>query len=132
MKGDESMTKDEFMRKFHDNHWDYDYENKVITLGHQMYCHMEEDQEGIISFLIYSDKTKENVLIKYNLMLETIFNMKDISALYQDRDLYIGLYGVLGFLEMMKYETFSIEHIYKFGWLIDMAMFNPPKTGGDR
>ena len=120
------MTKKEFMRKFHENHFDYDYENNVINLGHNMYCHMSEDPKGVMSFLIYSNKSKENVQINYNLQTETICNLSDISGNYQDRDLYIALYSILGFLELLSYEDFKMEHIYKFGWLIDMAMFNPP------
>lgn len=120
------MTKKEFMRKFHENHFDYDDENKVINLGHDMYCHMSEDTKDGMSFLIYSNKSKENVQINYNLQTETICNLSDISGRYQDRDLYIALYAILGFLELLSYEDFKIEYIYKFGWLIDMAMFNPP------
>ena len=120
------MTKKEFMRKFHENHFDYDYENDVINLGHDMYCHMSEDTKDVMSFLIYSNKSKENVQINYNLQTETICNLSDISGRYQDRDLYIALYAILGFLELLSYEDFKIEYIYKFGWLIDMAMFNPP------
>lgn len=120
------MTKKEFMRKFHENRFDYDYENDVINLGHDMYCHMSEDTKDVMSFLIYSNKSKENVQINYNLQAETICNLSDISGKYQDRDLYIALYAILGFLELLSYEDFKIEYIYKFGWLIDMAMFNPP------
>ena len=120
------MTKKEFMRKFHENRFDYDDENKVINLGHDMYSHMSEDPKDVMSFLIYSNKSKENVQINYNLQTETICNLSDISGTYQDRDLYIALYSILGFLELLSYEDFKIEYIYKFGWLIDMAMFNPP------
>ena len=122
------MTKKEFMRKFHENRFDYDDENKVINLGHDMYCHMSEDPKDVMSFLIYSNKSKENVQINYNLRTETICNLSDISGRYQDRDLYIALYSILGFLELLSYEDFKIEYIYKFGWLIDMAMFNPPNN----
>ena len=122
------MTKKEFMRKFYEAHFDYDDENNVINLGHDMYCHMSEDPKDVMSFLIYSNKSKENVQINYNLQTETICNLSDISGNYQDRNLYIALYAILGFLELLSYEDFKIEYIYKFGWLIDMAMFNPPNN----
>lgn len=123
------MTKSEFYRKFYDNHFDYDYDNCVINLGHEMFCHVSEEPKGVMSFLIYSDKTEENVKINYNLEAETICNLSDIMGWYKDRDIFIGLYTILTFLEMLPYETFSIEPIFKFGWLIDMSMYNPPKYG---
>ena len=123
------MDKKHFMRKFHDNHFNYDYENSVINLGHEMFCHVLEEPKGVMSFLIYSDRTKENVKINYNLETETICNLSDIEGSYRHRDLYIAIYTILTFLAMLPYETFSIEPIYKFGWLIDMAMYNPPKYG---
>ena len=123
------MDKKHFMRKFHDNHFNYDYENSVINLGHDMFCHVLEEPKGVMSFLIYSDRTKENVKINYNLETETICNLSDIEGSYRHRDLYIAIYTILTFLAMLPYETFSIEPIYKFGWLIDMAMYNPPKYG---
>ena len=121
------MTKSEFYRKFYDNHFNYDYDNCVINLGHKMFCHVSEEPIGVMSFLIYSDKTEENVKINYNLETETICNLSDIMAWYKDRDIFIGLYTILTFLEMLPYETFSIDPIFKFGWLIDMSMYNPPK-----
>lgn len=129
------MTKSEFYRKFYDNHFNYDYDNCVINLGHDMFCHVSEEPKGVMSFLIYSDKTEENVKINYNLETETICNLSDIEGNYRHRDLYIAIYTILTFLAMLPYETFSIEPIYKFGWLIDMAMFNPPKyprNGGEK
>ena len=123
------MDKKHFMRKFHDNHFNYDYENSVINLGHEMFCHVLEEPKGVMSFLIYSDRTKENVKINYILETETICNLSDIEGSYRHRDLYIAIYTILTFLAMLPYETFSIEPIYKFGWLIDMAMYNPPKYG---
>ena len=129
------MTKSEFYRKFYDNHFNYDYDNCVINLGHDMFCHVSEEPKGVMSFLIYSDKTEENVKINYNLEAETICNLSDIEGNYRHRDLYIAIYTILTFLAMLPYETFSIEPIYKFGWLIDMAMFNPPKyprNGGEK
>lgn len=119
------MTKQQFMRRFHDNHWDYDYDNNVINLGRQLYCRVSEDPEGVMIFLIYSDKTKENIEIKYNLETQTIRNLSSVKGRYKDRDLYIGLYSILGFLELLEYDDFKIEYIYKFGWLIDIAL-NPP------
>ncbi len=123
------MTKSEFYRKFYDNHFNYDYDNCVINLGHEMFCHVSEEPKGVMSFLIYSNKTEENVKINYNLETETICNLSDIEGNYRHRDLYIAIYTILTFLAMLPYQTFSIEPIYKFGWLIDMAMFNPPKYG---
>ena len=123
------MTKSEFYRKFYDNHFNYDYDNCVINLGHEMFCHVSEEPKGVMSFLIYSDRTKENVKINYNLETETICNLSDIEGSYRHRDLYIAIYTILTFLAMLPYEAFSIEPIYKFGWLIDMAMYNPPKYG---
>lgn len=123
------MTKSEFYRKFYDNHFNYDYDNCVINLGHEMFCHVSEEPKGVMSFLIYSDKTEENVKINYNLETETICNLSDIEGRYRHRDLYIAIYTILTFLATLPYETFSIEPIYKFGWLIDMAMYNPPKYG---
>lgn len=123
------MTKSEFYRKFYDNHFNYDYDNCVINLGHEMFCHVSEEPKGVMSFLIYSDKTEENVKINYNLETETICNLSDIEGNYRHRDLYIAIYTILTFLAMLPYQTFSIEPIYKFGWLIDMAMYNPPKYG---
>jgi hypothetical protein len=49
------VDKKHFMRKFHDNHFNYDYENSVINLGHEMFCHVLEEPKGVMSFLIYSD-----------------------------------------------------------------------------
>lgn len=121
------MTKSDFYRKFYDNHFNYDYDNCVIKLGHEMFCHVSEEPKGVMSFLIYSDKTEENVKINYNLETETICNLSDIMGWYKDRDIYIGLYTILTFLEMLSYDTFSIEPIFKFGWLIDMSMYNPPE-----
>lgn len=129
------MTKSEFYRKFYDNHFNYDYDNCVINLGHEMFCHVSEEPKGVMSFLIYSNKTEENVKINYNLETETICNLSDIEGNYRHRDLYIAIYTILTFLAMLPYQTFSIEPIYKFGWLIDMAMFNPPKyprNGGEK
>lgn len=123
------MTKSEFYRKFYDNHFNYDYDNCVINLGHEMFCHVSEEPKGVMSFLIYSNKTEENVKINYNLETETICNLSDIEGNYRHRDLYIAIYTILTFLAMLPYQTFSIEPIYKFGWLIDMAMYNPPKYG---
>ena len=123
------MTKSEFYRKFYDNHFNYDYDNCVINLGHEMFCHVSEEPKGVMSFLIYSDRTKENVKINYNLETETICNLSDIEGSYRHRDLYIAIYTILTFLAMLPYEAFSIEPIYKFGWLIDIAMYNPPKYG---
>ena len=123
------MTKSEFYCKFYDNHFNYDYDNCVINLGHEMFCHVSEESKGVISFLIYSNKTEENVKINYNLETETICNLSDIEGNYRHRDLYIAIYTILTFLAMLPYKTFSIEPIYKFGWLIDMAMYNPPKYG---
>lgn len=123
------MDKKQFMRKFHDNHFNYDYENSVINLGHEMFCHVLEEPKGVMSFLIYSDRTKENVKINYNLETETIYNLSDIEGSYRHRDLYIAIYTILTFLAMLQFENVSIEPIYKFGWLIDMAMYNPPHFG---
>ena len=53
------MTKKEFMRKFYEAHFDYDDENNVINLGHDMYSHMSEDPKDVMSFLIYSNKSKK-------------------------------------------------------------------------
>lgn len=126
------MTKQHFIRKLQLDKFDYDYDNHVIRLGKEIYCLLQEEQKGVMSFFIYSDKSEENVEIKFQYSTETIFNICDISGNYKDRDMYVALYSILAAIELTKYDSFSMEHIYKFGWLIDLAMYKPLPIDDER
>lgn len=127
-----TMTKQQFIRKFQFDKFDYDYDNHIINLGKDIYCLILEDPKGVMSFFIHSEKSEENVELKFQYSTETIFNISDISGNYRDRDMYMAIYSILSTIELTKYDSFSMEHLYKFGWLIDMAMFKPMLTDEER
>jgi hypothetical protein len=125
------MTKEKFIEEFNKNGFKYDKTNHVIDMGDELYCHIGTaydpfDKGDVLSFFIYSNKTGEGEEITYRLSTEAIECGK-INAELKDRDIYIGLYAILTWLETITHESFELCHIYKYGWLLDFAMFGAPK-----
>lgn len=126
------MTKEKFIEEFNKNGFKYDKENHVIDMGDDLYCHIgipydPFDKDDVLSFFIYSNKTGEGEEINYRLSTESIEGEGKINSRLRDRDIYIGLYAIMTWLETITHESFELCNIYKYGWLLDFAMFGPPK-----
>lgn len=126
------MTKEKFIEEFNKNGFKYDKENHVIDMGDDLYCHIgipydPFDKDDVLSFFIYSNKTGEGEEINYRLSTESIEGEGKINSRLRDRDIYIGLYAIMTWLETITHESFELCNVYKYGWLLDFAMFGPPK-----
>lgn len=126
------MTKEKFIEEFNKNGFKYDKENHVIDMGDDLYCHIgipydPFDKDDVLSFFIYSNKTGEGEEINYRLSTESIEGEGRINSRLRDRDIYIGLYAIMTWLETITHESFELCNVYKYGWLLDFAMFGPPK-----
>lgn len=124
------MTKEKFIEEFNKNGFKYDKVNHVIDMGDELYCHIDTaydpfGKDDVLTFFIYSNKTGEGEEISYSLSTESI-DCERINARLKDRDIYIGLYAILTWLETISHESFELCHIYKYGWLLDFAMFGSP------
>ena len=125
------MTKEKFIEEFNKNGFKYDKENHVIDMGDDLYCHIgipydPFDKDDVLSFFIYSNKTGEGEEINYRLSTESIEGEGRINSRLEDRDIYIGLYAIMTWLESITHDSFELCHIYKYGWLLDFALFGPP------
>ena len=124
------MTKEKFIEEFNKNGFKYDKVNHVIDMGDELYCHIDTaydpfGKDDVLTFFIYSNKTGEGEEISYSLSTESI-ECERIDARLKDRDIYIGLYAIMTWLESISHESFELCHIYKYGWLLDFAMFGSP------
>ena len=124
------MTKEKFIEEFNKNGFKYDKVNHVIDMGDELYCHIDTaydpfGKDDVLTFFIYSNKTGEGEEISYSLSTESI-DCERINARLKDRDIYIGLYAIMTWLETISHESFELCHIYKYGWLLDFAMFGSP------
>lgn len=125
------MTKEKFIEEFNKNGFKYDKENHVIDMGDDLYCHIGTpydpfEKDDVLSFFIYSNKTGEGEEINYRLSTESIEGEGRINSRLKDRDIYIGLYAIMTWLESITHDSFELCHIYKYGWLLDFALFGPP------
>lgn len=124
------MTKEKFIEEFNKNGFKYDKINHVIDMGDELYCHIDTaydpfGKDDVLTFFIYSNKTGEGEEISYSLSTESI-DCERINARLKDRDIYIGLYAIMTWLETISHESFELCYIYKYGWLLDFAMFGSP------
>ena len=124
------MTKEKFIEEFNKNGFKYEKVNHVIDMGDELYCHIDTaydpfGKDDVLTFFIYSNKTGEGEEISYSLSTESI-DCERINARLKDRDIYIGLYAIMTWLETITHESFELCHIYKYGWLLDFAMFGSP------
>lgn len=125
------MTKEKFIEEFNKNGFKYDKENHVIDMGNDLYCHIGTaydyfEKDDVLTFFVYSNKTGEGEEISYRLSTESIEGEGKINSRLKDRDIYIGLYAIMTWLETIAHESFELCHVYKYGWLLDFAMFGPP------
>ena len=126
------MTKEKFIQEFNKAGFKYDKVNHVIDMGNELYCHIDTaydffEKDDVLTFFIYSNKTGEGEEVSYRLSTETVEGDGTINAKLEDRDIYIGLYAILTWLETITHQSFELCHIYKYGWLLDFAMFGAPK-----
>lgn len=126
------MTKEKFIEEFNKNGFKYDKENHVIDMGNDLYCHIGTaydyfEKDDVLTFFVYSNKTGEGEEVSYRLSTETVEGDGTINAKLKDRDIYIGLYAIMTWLETITHESFELCNVYKYGWLLDFAMFGPPK-----